>query len=257
MLRASILLALLAQPAPAPVVPPPPSQTIPDTEIVAPETAVIPGRQIRLAIKAPSKLPEGVISVGYAWVISPDVGDDLDEWPDHTHISFGAGRVASTFHVIVVTSWVLQNEKTTTQVMTKTPIDVQVSDPPPLPTPPPVNPVIPVPSNPLPDGKFKLASYMYNLCKGMPPAETTKLGDALSSVAKATREGTYTTKGQVVGAVALATRSALGTSLDSWKPLLDHLAATMNTMKAVVVSPQDTGVAYDEIATGLYAIGKQ
>jgi hypothetical protein len=106
----------------------------------------------------------------------------------------------------------------------------------------------------LPDGKFKLAKYMYDLCKNMPPEQCRKLAAAFSGVAKTAREGGYSSKGQVIAAIRQADIDALGADLESWKPLLDHLAATTNTMKASIVTAQDAGVMCEELATGLYAL---
>jgi hypothetical protein len=144
---------------------------------------------------------------------------------------------------------------------------VTVADPPPMPHPPtPVDPVRPTPTpDPvkptpgpvapvLPDGKYKLAKYMHDLCVNMPAVQCRKLADALNGVAKTAREGGYQTKGQVIAAIGQADRTALGTDLEAWKPLLDHLAATTNTMKSVIVTPQDAGIMCEELATGLYAL---
>lgn len=277
MTRALLLLLLVPtitfaapDPVPTPAPAPAPAITAPTTEIVAPETAVVPGKQVRLSIKPLAKA-DNLVSVAYTWVISPSVDDDMDEWPDHTHISFGAGLSASNFHITVVASFVFKNGEEIQQIQTKTETDVAVSQPPPLPTPPqpeptptpsPVNPTPPTPAPTpvapvLPDGKYKLAQYMYNLCQKMPVAQCKALADAMSGIAKTAREGGYQTKGQVIAAIRQADTSALGAALEDWKPLLDHLAATTNTMKAVIVTPQDAGIMCDELATGLYAVANQ
>jgi hypothetical protein len=252
MLKALLLLALLtATDAPA----------VPKTEIVVPETAVTPGRQVRLSIKPIEKL-ENLVSVAYTWVITPSVKDDMDIWPDHTRVSFGSGLTGRTFHVTVVASYVFKTGEKITQLQTETEAEVPISEPPPLPRPPvpgpdptpgptpTPGPVAPV----LPDGRFKLAKYIYDLCKNMPPAQCRRLADALSGVAKTAREGGYQTKAQVIAAIRQADITALGSDLEPWKPLLDHLAATTNTMKSVIVTAQDAGVMCEELATGLYAL---
>jgi hypothetical protein len=236
----------------------------PKTEIVVPETAVTPGRLVKLSIKPIGKI-ENLVSVAYTWVVSPDISEDnKDESDDHTRLSFGSGLTAGMFHITVVASYVFKSSEEISQIQVRTDADVTVAEPPPMPKPPGPDPIRPVPVDPvrptpvapvLPDGRFKLAKYMYDLCRNMPPAQCRRLADALSGVAKNAREGSYSTKGQVIAAIKAADIDALGADLESWKPLLDHLAATTNTMKASIVSAQDAGVMCEELATGLYAIG--
>jgi hypothetical protein len=228
-----LLLFLLATPAPK-------------TEIVVPEAAVAPGRLVKLSIK-PIEKTENLVSVAYTWIVSPALSEDnKDESDDHTRLSFGSGLTPGMFHITVVASYVFKTGEEISQVQTETEAEVSIADRPPPVDPTPVGPV-------LPDGKYKFAKYMYDLCQNMPPAQCKRFADALSCVAKNAREGSYQTKGQVIVAIRQADTEALGADLESWKPLLDQLAAAINRMKSVVVTPQDAGVMCEELATGLYA----
>lgn len=234
----------------------------PKTEIVVPETAVTPGRLVKLSIKPADKI-ENLVSVAYTWVISPEISEDnKDESDDHTRLSFGSGLDAGIFHITVVASYVFKTAEEISQIQVRADAEVTVADPPPLPHPPgptptptpTPDPVKPTPAPVLPDGKYKLAKYMHDLCVNMPAVQCRKLADALNGVAKTAREGGYQTKGQVIAAIGQADRTALGADLEAWKPLLDHLAATTNTMKASIVTAQDAGVMCEELATGLYSL---
>lgn len=246
----ALLLLVLATTTPTPA-----------TVIVAPETAVAPGNLVKLSVK-PIEKTENLVSVAYSWVVFPEVSEDnREESDDHTRFSFGSGLSAGVFHVTVVASYVFKTGEEINQIQTRTDAEVAIAEPPPLPKPP-IKPVptptpdpVPTPVAPvLPDGKYKLSKYMYDLCKNMPPAQCKRLADAFSSIAKNAREGSYQSKAQVISAIAQSNRDALGADLEAWKPLLDHLAATVNTMRSVIVSVQDAGVMCEELATGLYAL---
>jgi hypothetical protein len=231
--------------------------TVPPPEIIAKEATVTPGRNIRLSIK-PIDKSAGLTSIAYTWIINPPV-DDLDEWPDNTHICFGSGIVEQTFDVTVIGSFVFQDEaKVVTLIQKKASIQINVINPPnPIP-PGPQPPIPPGPTptpGPIPDGKYKLGAFMFDLARLMPKDQCNALADSLSAIAKKAREGFYPTKAALVQATKDAGNQVLGPALDSWKPILDRMAAKLNTLKTELPTPQASSVAYDELATGLYAAG--
>ncbi len=223
----------------------------PTIQINAPTLPVDPGKNIRLSINAIDKI-DTLVSANYIWIVQPPV-DDLDEWPDHTHISFGSGIVPTTFNVTVIGSFIFQTpDKTISQSFQTARVTVSVMRPP---LPPPTPGPTPGPGPNLPDGKYKMAAYMYNLAGRMPADQCRALADSLSSVAKKARENAFPTKAAMIQATKDGDTAALGANLPAWKPILDSLAVKMNSLKNVLITPADVSVAYDELAIGLSSVG--
>ena len=195
------------------------------------------GKNIRLSVTS-TITQETLVSSSYVWIVQPSV-DDLDEWPDHTHISFGSGILPITYNVTVIGSFVYQSsDKSVTQSLLTARTSIRVNLPPPLPLP-------------LPDGKYQLSAFAYNLAGKMPSDQRRALANSLSGIAKQAREVVYPNKITLIQATKDSNSKALGKDLEIWKPILDSFAVKMNSMKSILTTSSDIAAAYEELSTGL------
>jgi hypothetical protein len=233
---------------------------VPDTKIVAPTKPVRRGKNIVISVAPVVGKPPGLVSYSFVWVISPKV-DDLFTYPDNSKGSFGSGDASDPNHydITLVANYLYADSEGKNPVLKTVEVavgvDVDSPAPPapaPLPTPDPIP--TPTPAPVLPDGRFKLASFINTQVKtaGLAATDAQKLAVAIRGVISQNAGVPFKSKAEVIAATVAADRTALGSNLGTWIPTLDKLAQQLDALKLVAVA--DIIAAYDEVATGLEAI---
>lgn len=250
------------------------------TPITAIVTATRPTRRgglVAFSVAPLQNAPKELIKYTYVWVVSPDPGG-LFLWPDGTQGAFGSGTLGDPqqYTLTVVSNFAFvsaDNKLTLKSTKTSTVIDIDdggVIPPPgpgPGPSPGPVPPGPgpnpgpgPVPPAPvIPDGRYKLGQFMYDLSKTMPAAERAALATELHRLSGLISAGAATpapnpgirTKAQLVSETVAGFPKALGASLVSWQPILTQMTTKMDSLNIVAIA--DCQTAFNELAAGLEA----
>lgn len=249
-----------------------------DTSFVAPSTVILTdnkpirrGRLVVFEVAPPADPPKELVKYTYVWDVTPDPGGILSD-SNGRKGAFGSGERGdpNKYRIMLVANYSFvdaNNKLSMISTKTATYVDIIDSGPPPVdpvnpdvPTPgpgpvDPVNPVKPV----LPDGKFKLASFIYDLTatSGMPAAECKALAQAFEGISGRIAAGAATpnegikSKPQLIKESLDATRLALGTSYNKWAPVLGQMTTKMDSLAVSALIDYQT--AYNELAKGLNA----
>jgi hypothetical protein len=128
----------------------------------------------------------------------------------------------------------------------------------PTPVPPGPGPG-PTPGPNLPDGKYKLARFVYDsvntrISGPAKAIEAHKLSDVFKSIAAGCDAGKYRSSIAVAQDIVKQVKEALGSSKTAWDGVLADIRAKIMANFTTSSTPQEVGVAIKEVAAGLEAV---
>lgn len=249
---------------------------VPKQSIVGADNPIPLGELADLTLSALGKTPKDMVSYSATWkIIDLRTGLEKRVRADGHGVYFSSGLQNTKLKAICAVTYLyvikgpdgkMSGASSRTVVLIK---DVVIGDdtptpPGPGPGPGPKPPVPPVPPAPLPDGKYKLAKYVYDAAMTKVPEKTRAKGcaamaDATRGVAAAIAAGTVVSVEDALKKVHDANAAALKDSVGSVadfqalaQDLQEHLFALYKDGKLVAL--RDFGAAFNEIADGLAAV---
>jgi hypothetical protein len=239
----------------------------PPTSVIAPLGPVKFGKVIKLVATPLEKPVPDLYSITYTWKVVPKTDDLFVDRLDGTIAWFGSGIEATTYTVILDTSYQYVNEAAKKYVVkvATTELEIQVGET----KPPPVDPVDPVVvpdpvDEKIPDGQFKLGQVTYDAVKALSLNKKNRARTAAelarnyravaSTIQSVTAAGGTMTPQQIIDMTIEKNRTTLGSDLTGWIPALDKMGVAANKIKTQLTTYNAWIAAWTEIATGLEKI---
>lgn len=222
----------------------------------------LPGEIISLRVQEAEPQPN-FVRVNYQWFVLDRDGNlktNTIVFPGGESVFFGAGITSpNKFTIILVANYLLPKDELVTKVYTG---KVYVGN---KPGPVPPDPVpVPTPDPTFPDGKYKLAAFVYNLTRQAvndpnKVAVAKALAESYNTVASAISAGAYRDIQTILTKTTEANKEAMlkaGADRSSWdavrSKIVDHIYELYKS--GAIRTPEDFATAWRELAEGLNGI---